>query len=152
MLIRANFDFIGRESRSAQAYTLTWGGSNYEYLGGALSCSMVPFQFDQPMAPFASVLWRITWQPKGDTTCGARLIHADSGPANIVQLAEITGNSTPNGQSTNTGVDITTAMNTLRTAGAWKQIIMQVKGGAAAFGGMIIHSSALEVVYDITGA
>lgn len=120
----------------------------YGWAEDATSASIQVLNIDQGVpSDWATALfaeWRLVWLP-ANASNGVRLVHADSGPSNITQIAEFTGNA--GGTPTNTAVDVTADLNALVAAGVWKQLGMQVKQA----GGLTIYQSRLEVVWQIGG-
>lgn len=120
---------FGPEPRAANALALAGSSTGYVWPGDALSTSTVLWLMNRPpwkRLQFARLL--VVWTPR-DATAGVRLVQADSGPANITQIAEITDSTsaTPIVSTAN----VTAALNGLIDAGAEKQIGYQVRRGAS---------------------
>ncbi len=121
-------------------------GCCYDYPGSALSGSSIPFHFDKMAGrQIKFARWVLVWNPStGGSPTGARLVHADSGPSNLVQIADIrtTNKSTPIVSS----ADITNELNALSVSGQWKQILQQTFGNGG--NGIKIYGSWVEIVWE----
>ena len=121
--------------------------TTYGFPGAALTASTIQWyagSFTGRRLKYAR--WLLAWNPQAATaaTAGVRLIHADAGPTNITQFAEITRGSrtTPIVDA----VEVTTELNALLDAQVNKTIAHQARGDGTA--GCDIYLSELELVWD----
>lgn len=123
----------------------TSAGASYVFPGTALSANVSVLHADKPMKLLTYARWVLAWNPNtGASPTGVRLIHADQGPSNIVQIAEFraTNKNTPKVD----GIEITNELNALISAGLWKQLGHQTFGNGA--NGALIYSSVIECVWE----
>jgi hypothetical protein len=146
-LVRRRFpvtlDLVGADPRASAALLGTTTAS-YGFTGDALSASMttlVPEVTITPRLIFAR--WSLVWTPNA-SGCGVQLVHADSGPTNITQVAEFTGNAavTPVASA----VNVTSTLAPIIAAGARKFIGQQVKGNGSV--GAVIFASRVEMILE----
>lgn len=120
--------------------------TTYAFPGTALTAST----FQLYAASFAGMKlryarWLVAWNPNtsGATASGVRLIHADSGPTNITQIAEFTATgSTPRTDA----VEVTSDLNTLLAGGSNKTIGYQAKGDGT--NACNVYLSVIECVWE----
>jgi hypothetical protein len=141
--IQTEFDFY----RNAQAALVgTADGANWAYPGSALSASSIQFWADQALGTVAKARWCVAWNPNtGSSPTAVRLVYADLGPANLVEIAKFTrtNQTTPLVDQ----IDITQKLNDLIAAGAHKQFLQQTAGNGG--NGCLIYGSWIEIVWDL---
>lgn len=130
----------------AQPLSGTTPSTPWKYPGQALSASSIPMKFQFPMK-VASARWVLVWNPAAGPAYNAvRLVTADSGPSNEMQIAFINRNNT--NSPVVDGVDLTAALQTLCAAGQEKQLLQQTCGDTASH----IYGSWIEVVWEFDPA
>jgi hypothetical protein len=119
----------------------SWAGDKrggWNYPGTALSASSIRWFGLEDPDRLEYARWVLVWNPNnpsGGVYVGARLVLADSGPANLDQIGMISANA---GNSPVVGsCDITAFLK----AAADKQIIQQTQGDSIARGPLIYASS-----------
>lgn len=139
--IPAQYNLFGPEPRTAHALTQTSTGG-YVWPGEALNGNTGTFRFDLGLRRAAYARWIMVWKPMASYNA-LRIVHHDSGPTNVTQIAEITGltDTTPVVST----VDITTDINALFDGGIEKRFSHQINAGAT---GPVIYVSRLEIVWE----
>ncbi len=118
----------------------------WKYPGTALSASSFLFSAEKPMK-VASARWVVAWNPNAGIGYNAvRLIKADSGPSNEVQIAFLNRNNTST--PVVDGADVTAAFQAICAGGVGKYILQQTCGDTASK----IYASWIEVVYEFDPA
>ncbi|HET7736440.1 MAG TPA: hypothetical protein VFK52_10720 [Nocardioidaceae bacterium] len=121
--------------------TMGTNGGTYAWPGDALSASVAVLLGNVAnLRPVVFARWVLVWTP-GNVNNGVRLVSADSGPTNIVQISEDTGDSTAT-PIVHTAT-ITDDLNAIIAADAFKNIGYQVKVSAA----FEVYQSRLELVW-----
>lgn len=134
------FDFFV-EPRTSEALDWTSSGGSYIWAFNALTASTHNFRFDLGLRDILSAKWRVAWAPK-DAANGIRLTHADPGPLNLTQIAELTGYSDTD--PIHSVVDVTTEIQALIDGGVEKYIGNQYKIGSTS---QQVYLSRLEIVW-----
>lgn len=139
---RSDYTFYRNPQTALQG---TANGAAFAYPGSALTASSVRFHADLGLRPIKKALWVLVWNP--NTTSGytaVRLVTADNGPANLVEIARISNNNYTSPKVD--AVDITADLNALIAAGRFKQILQQTAGNGA--NGALIYASWIEIVWE----
>lgn len=143
-LVQTRHDLNGPNGGTGLSISSTAG--SYVFLGDALTAHTEQFWFDQFPERWRPVLlakWRLVWTPN-DPSNGMRLIHADSGPSNVVEIHEFTGLSDVNPIISE--YDLTTEFNSLIGSPDWKTIAHQ---GKVSTGSVDLWASWLTILWDI---
>lgn len=118
-------------------------GTNWAFSGAALSASTISLYANMGMSlHYARFL--MVWTPNHATSAtGVRLVHMDSGPTNITEIAkfELTG-MTPRVDA----VDVTAALQALLAGGANKFLGLQTRGNG--FAPSKTYSALIECVWN----
>lgn len=114
------------------ARNLTNGGCWYPGIALTASSNTIYFGW---LKPVLHARWLVVYTPNGG---GAKLISADDGPSNEVELASVYDQR---GTPITAGGDLTTTINDLIASGVRKQLILQVCGPA------LVYLSTIEVVW-----
>ena len=118
----------------------TIGGARWQYPGTALTANTTQFYADENLA-LSYARWVLVWNPNTSASpTGVRLIHADSGPTNEVELARFlrTYTNTPVVDA----VDITADLQGLTEH---KTLAHQTAGNGQ--GGCKIYGSWIECIW-----
>ncbi len=120
-------------------------GAQYAFPGAALTASTAKLWFNLiSQGSIIAARWVLAWNPKtGASPTGVRLVYFDDGPANIVQIGEITSTnySTPRVDA----VWVTTYLQNLLASRVERNFGHQTFGNGV--NGPSIYSSALEIVW-----
>lgn len=121
--------------------------SSPKWIGSVLSNSTYWLEMSHGLAELAKARFTVFWTPR-NTANYVRLVHADNGPSNIVEIARIQSNGlmTPTGQA----VDVTAAMNALIAAGVDKHIGFQVGGDGV--NQWTMNNVRLEMIFKVPEA
>jgi hypothetical protein len=142
--IQTTLDLVGQDPTAATALQ-GWVGTTYSFAQDALTASTRALYMDLKLATLVYARWLVVWNPRNSSS-GVRLIHADSGPTNIVEIAKFDTN--PATTPVPSAVDVTTTLATLVSANVMKFLGHQSKGNGSQ--GAIIFSSSIEMVWDVT--
>jgi hypothetical protein len=122
-------------------------GAQFLYPGDALSASSFRIRADLTNRPVKSALWVIAWNPKtGTSPTVVRLVKADDGPANVTEIARVTGTNYNNPKVEQ--VDITAQIQDIMAGGIKKHLLQQTAGNGA--NGPYIYASWVEIIWGDT--
>lgn len=133
--------------RSTQTALVGPTAASWDWPGTGVTASLYQFYANQLNAyPLSLAQWRAVWDPNvtGPATTGIRLVTADSGPANITAIATLTASGV--GSVRNDATDITSDLNSLISAGTYKQIGHQLIGDGSSAAANV-YSSVLEIIW-----
>ncbi len=141
-VIVTNIQLFGPAQTTNETVTDTAGTP--KWIGSVLSGSTHFFPFSKGVAPVASARLLVLWAPRNVANY-VRLVTADNGPTNIVEIARVqsNGNMGPTAQA----IDITQVMNNLITAGIDKQIGFQIGGDG--INAWTLYEVQLEINYRL---
>lgn len=141
-VVPTNIQLFGPAQTTNETVTDTAGAP--KWIGSVLSGSTHFFPFSKGVAPVASARLLVLWAPRNVANY-VRLVSADSGPTNIVELARLqsNGNMGPSAQA----IDVTQVMNNLITAGVDKQVGFQIGGDG--INAWTLYEVQLEINYRI---
>lgn len=118
----------------------------WQYPGSALTAATKLFRFDFGVLPARSARLRMVWTSATDQHY-ARLVHADDGPSNIVEMGVIRSRGRGLDLPDNQVVDVTQAFNELRAGRVYKNIGFQLHGDGATE--VAVWEARLEIVYEV---
>lgn len=141
-VIATNIQLFGPAQTTNETVTDTAAAP--KWIGSVLSGSTHRFPFSRGMAPVASARLLVLWAPRNVSNY-VRLVSADDGPSNIVELARVqsNGNMGPTAQA----VDVTQALNNLIAAGVDKQVGFQIGGDG--LNAWTLYEVQLELNYQL---
>lgn len=122
-------------------------GVNWNFLGNAKSSSMSTYFWSLLKAGNASIVFArvvFIWNPNtGTSPTGIRLVSADDGPVNLIEICQVTQTNYTNPRVD--AVDMTTALQALLAAGQYKHLGFQTSGNGG--NGPIVYGVRLEIVW-----
>lgn len=137
-----NIQLFGPAQTTNETVTDTAGAP--KWIGSVLSGSTHRFQFSKGFLQVESARLLVLWAPRNVANY-VRLVSADDGPSNIVEVARIqsNGNMGPTAQA----VDVTQVLNNLIAAGVDKQLGFQIGGDG--LNAWTLYEVQLEINYRL---
>lgn len=136
-VITDKIDLFGPVDGSAMLRGV-YNGNAFHWPGTCVTAHQAVFRFSEPHLLLKRATWRVCWSivsPQGIYNTGryiTRLVHADNGPTNLVEMAQIDSNNNnpinPDHRVFNRPIDITAQMNQLIAVGVDKTVGFQITG------------------------